>query len=912
MSSVLSGEIHYFRVPRKLWKDRLLKLKRAGLNTVTIYIAWNFHEIEPGVFDFSNEKDFTAFIEEAKKLGLKVIGRVGPYICAEWDNGGHPDWLISRDLIPRSLDPNYIRYAERWLRIVLPLIGKYSIKKGGNLIAVQLENEYFWGDVPYHMYLMKIAKEVGIDVDMYTNVNRYVRNTEFIDALDLYPQPWDLDSVLAAYKDFFKTQPYIPLRILEYEAGWFSVITKPLPTERGSFPPEWTQILLATALAYGADLISFYMFHGGTNFGYWTGRGITTTYDYEAPIREWGELSPRYYRIKLLSHVAPLLEGSQLLKEEVYTDSNGKISKIKIVRGKEDTKFTMFINNSAEQWLADDYNAIKPRNTKLLVENLNIGDIKIVKSNLSLLGLHGNDIVFYGNVGEKYDLLLENAEIISCLNIEAKSSDGKLSIEGKVPEEVAGCLLKSKNGITRLLVVSEEFGQHTWFLDDYIVPSNVYFVRSGNYEFLELEAKPGKCILYLPFKTTTGNYIKELDMTRIELDVSVKEPNIVINEIRKAELDQEFLLHTEEAKPLEELGIYKHDYYVYQTNVNTKDKICAIANDLVVITKRGKPIGWGFGRVCSDKIEGELDLIVESTGHPNDGTIPFFTGLIAPVVTGFEGEIPLEDIKYGFIDLSDRYSKGIGTSASFTYIVNRELPELIKKVERWTSELPEIKSTNLGILLIRGIFNIKTRNHAILTVLPVFSGFGRLIVFVNGKEVFKGIKNHEFPLHVYIPKDIIKEGTNEVVIATPDGIQRTYLERINETKIELWRDIINNYNVLHFKKENTSEVVKNIGDIILEKPTQIMIKFDLKSEEDNVSPIYLKLEGNVIAQIILNEKFIGRFYATSSQNKFYLPEPYLNSKDNILKLNVVPLDEKATIDIKFGSYFLARKIRLNL
>jgi len=146
---ILSGEIHYARVPRGLWRDRLLKLVRAGFNAVTTYFFWNYHEVSPGIFDFSGERDVDEFLSIASALGLRIIARVGPYVCAEWDNGGHPDWLISDNFIPRSLDPSYFPYAERWLRAILAKISRYDPSRGGGLVALQLENEYFWGDIPY-------------------------------------------------------------------------------------------------------------------------------------------------------------------------------------------------------------------------------------------------------------------------------------------------------------------------------------------------------------------------------------------------------------------------------------------------------------------------------------------------------------------------------------------------------------------------------------------------------------------------------------------------------------------------------------------------------------------------------------------------------------------------------------------
>ena len=137
---ILSGEMHYFRVPREYWRDRLEKLKACGLNTVATYIPWNLHERTKGNFDFSGELDLRAFLETADELGLKVILRPGPYICAEWEFGGFPAWLLAEQgLHLRCSEPKYLSYVKRYLETVYDQVCKFFTR---NIILLQIENGY--------------------------------------------------------------------------------------------------------------------------------------------------------------------------------------------------------------------------------------------------------------------------------------------------------------------------------------------------------------------------------------------------------------------------------------------------------------------------------------------------------------------------------------------------------------------------------------------------------------------------------------------------------------------------------------------------------------------------------------------------------------------------------------------------
>ncbi len=144
---IYSGELHYFRIPPSQWYDRLLKCKRAFLNSIGVYMAWNWHEQEEGKFCFKDDKDLGKWIDLMEDLDLYIIARPGPYICSEWDFGGFPNWLLPKDCEMRSLETNFMRYSKRWLKEVNKIIKPHLVTRGGNIFLYQVENEFAAGDL---------------------------------------------------------------------------------------------------------------------------------------------------------------------------------------------------------------------------------------------------------------------------------------------------------------------------------------------------------------------------------------------------------------------------------------------------------------------------------------------------------------------------------------------------------------------------------------------------------------------------------------------------------------------------------------------------------------------------------------------------------------------------------------------
>lgn len=334
-SFIFSGEMHLFRVLPEQWPDRLLKMRRCYLNTMGAYLAWNWHEPKPGQFDFSGPKDLNHFLSLAEQIGLKVFIRPGPFICAEWDYGALPAWLLQEGCEVRTTEKSYMGFVRRWYKKVNAILQKHLHTQGGGIILYQIENEDWWSDVPYALRLLQMVREDGIDVPITVNENPGARGTELIDTLDDYPLPWHPnhpymfvpEGVEFKLKKLHRTQPDKPMMYSEFESGWFTLFGHDLPSCRiGEISPAWVDALIKTVIGMGINALNNYMFCGGTNFAYNQARPNTSSHDWMAPVGEWGQLAPHYYVLRRMGGFLETL-GSQLAvcqPKHDLTDGDGE------------------------------------------------------------------------------------------------------------------------------------------------------------------------------------------------------------------------------------------------------------------------------------------------------------------------------------------------------------------------------------------------------------------------------------------------------------------------------------------------------------------------------------------------------------------------------------------------------------
>ena len=221
---IISGEMHYPRIPREYWHARLKMARAMGLNTISTYVFWNLHEPKPGVYDFSGQLDVAEFIREAQEEGLHVILRPGPYVCAEWDLGGLPSWLLADpQIVLRSDDPKFMQPVERWLKRLGQELAPLQATRGGPIFAVQVENEYgsFDNDKHYlkHIYDLIVAAGFGESLLYTADGPEQLPNGTLpgVPAVVNFG-PGETKEAFAALAKF---RPGQPLMAGEYWAGWF-------------------------------------------------------------------------------------------------------------------------------------------------------------------------------------------------------------------------------------------------------------------------------------------------------------------------------------------------------------------------------------------------------------------------------------------------------------------------------------------------------------------------------------------------------------------------------------------------------------------------------------------------------------------------------------------------------------------
>lgn len=301
---MISGEMHYPRVPREAWRARMKMAKAMGLNTIGTYVFWNLHEPQKGHFDFSGNNNIGEFVKIAKEEGLWVILRPSPYVCAEWEFGGYPYWLQNeKGLVVRSKDAQYLKEYETYIKEVGKQLAPLQINHGGNILMVQIENEYgsFGSDKEYLAINQKLFKEAGFDGLLYTcDPAADAKNGHLpglLPAINGLDDPAKVKALVNSLHD--GKGPYY---IAEWYPAWFDW----WGTKHHTIPAEQYAGRLDSVLAAGIS-INMYMFHGGTTRGFMNGANYkddtpfepqVSSYDYDAPLDEAGNATPKFLKFR--------------------------------------------------------------------------------------------------------------------------------------------------------------------------------------------------------------------------------------------------------------------------------------------------------------------------------------------------------------------------------------------------------------------------------------------------------------------------------------------------------------------------------------------------------------------------------------------------------------------------------------
>jgi beta-galactosidase len=310
---IISGEMHCYRIPRAYWRDRIRKAKAMGLNTVATYIFWNMHEPVEGKFDFTGNSDIAEFVKICKEEGMWVIMRPSPYACAEWEFGGYPWWLLKdKTLKVRSKDPKFLKAYHDYVMQLGKQLDPLLVTHGGNILMVQIENEYgsYSNDKEYLDINRKLFREAGFDCTLFTCDGPsqlpagYLPG--YLPAVNGLDNPKEVKALINKYHD--GKGPYY---IAEWYPGWFDSWGSPHNTSNLNEDAGKLDTVLANGIS-----INLYMFHGGTTRGFMNGANMskrdpyspqTSSYDYDAPLDEAGNTTPKYYKFReiIQKHLAP-------------------------------------------------------------------------------------------------------------------------------------------------------------------------------------------------------------------------------------------------------------------------------------------------------------------------------------------------------------------------------------------------------------------------------------------------------------------------------------------------------------------------------------------------------------------------------------------------------------------------------
>ena len=551
----ITGEFHYSRYPNKYWEESIRKMKAGGINTIATYVFWIMHEEIEGKFVWTGDYNLRKFIELCKLNDIDVIVRIGPFCHGEIRNGGLPEWLLGKPLTIRSNDPLYLSYVERlYNQIGLQLEG-LLFKDGGPVIGIQLENEYQhsaapWGltypgepydwttaeqdravtqagvgiseeENPYHelgqehMRILKsLAIKAGLEVPVYTATgwgNAAIIENGTIPVTSAYPYPtWaDLSlSPLYLYRDLQKSPDYAPV---SYEPDDYPYMAAEIGggimvryNRRPTVPPQCLDALINRFLGSGANGIGYYMYHGGSTprgeLNYFTDEAYgypKISYDFQAPLGEFGQVRPSFNRLKILHYFIESF-GAQMAPmgvvnaEKPVTEPDNLKDLRYSVRKTGDTGF-IFMHNYQDHLQTQDIQnirfTIKTSHGNILVPESGEFDLLseqnfIIPFNLDLNGLNLNyaiaqPLIRFTNNNIQYLIFFTPEGIRPEFSIQKKSGfivNGTsctidenekrwlINSEADIPAEFT--IGKSDGSLLKVLVISKELAEKSWLIED--------------------------------------------------------------------------------------------------------------------------------------------------------------------------------------------------------------------------------------------------------------------------------------------------------------------------------------------------------------------------------------------------------------------------------------------------------------
>ncbi|MBR1775865.1 beta-galactosidase [bacterium] len=484
---IRSGAFHYFRTPgEELARDRFMKMKSGGYNAVDIYFNWNYHSSAPGEYDFSGIKDVRKVLNAAKEAGLFVIARPGPFINAEVNAGGLPFWLLRmEDVVPRNrvgteyrYSPKYMQYISEWYDHIIPIIKEFD-----NVILFQIENEYATDTMEedYMKELYKMVRDRGITCPIFHN-DAYFAGlwADCIDiyALDLYPyinpnQNWKQDSfcfdTLDNVEEIFRSaKEDSPPFIAEMQSGWFDKWDgSGYKHIRDALGDEHINIMTKTALSQGVTLFNHYMTVGGTNWGDLACDEVYTSYEFTAPIDEYGVLQNNFYKAKEINYFIDSFGFSCTEPKDIDFYEENIYAKMR--HDNSNDCDWLFVRN-----MNDELKEINLPNGKKAT--LKPYDMKICPVNLKLKGceIEFSDVEIFAKLeNEKEDAVF----MIADKNAKIFIKDGGI-IDGD-KKDFTNYIFEKDGKKTQIVFLTKNMADRSWLLNNKMIFNADYVLPNG-------------------------------------------------------------------------------------------------------------------------------------------------------------------------------------------------------------------------------------------------------------------------------------------------------------------------------------------------------------------------------------------------------------------------------------------------
>ncbi|WP_214072810.1 beta-galactosidase [Mucilaginibacter sp. dw_454] len=465
---IVSASMEYSRVPRALWHDRLLRLKRAGFNAIEMYTFWNYHEPKEGQFNFTGDHDLDAYLKLIKSMGMYAIVRVGPYYCGEWDMGGYPIWLrFKKDLRVRENNPQFLTAVDHYFERLMPIVSQNQINHGGAVIMVQLENEHRagWGTVMpdnYFKHLRAKSLSLGLQVPY------------FFSGLHSGNDP---ASDYASLDDPDRPNPWFSA---EYWGVWF-LNYGPQETDSTLYDRRTWKII-----AHGGNGYNIYMAHGGSNFDYNNDRDNAASYDYGAAIGQTGDLRPIYYSFKRANWFArsfqSVLENSLDEQQDKPTVSD---TIIKVTARKSPAGTIAFLDNPDSVAVKFEVRppASVPVKTSIqiklaageimpLVQNYVIApNIKLVWAPTRIYSVipqgKTTTLLVYGDVGSKAQLYFtaDKEEALTADSVAFGIDNGLIEFNTVIGAKPSSYSFIAGKQTIKIITADNDLATHSWFDD---------------------------------------------------------------------------------------------------------------------------------------------------------------------------------------------------------------------------------------------------------------------------------------------------------------------------------------------------------------------------------------------------------------------------------------------------------------